>query len=282
MPAKTIVWVLAAVALALGPDAGAQPSGDVNDYVLFATTSIKAKSVTVSDGDVGVNDAGGRLIAPRSFTGPSSVVASDRVRFDKNPTNTVLQQLFANVVEQGGTGAMAFTPPIIADVAGSCGFPAPFPPCAPGLDVDVAPGMTTVLGPGTYGRVRVHGSSLSAGSLVLTGGTYVFCDVKASSNAQVRAQTPTTIDVLGRVTFGPGTFFGPDTGSGLVSSDIRLYAAGPLVKLTRSSSSKARVCVPMGKLKLATGGTHVGVHVAASIRAESVTLAVGSPSGAFL
>jgi hypothetical protein len=281
MSGKTIAWVLGAVALALGTDAGAQPSPNVNDYVLFATTAIKAKSVTVSNGDVGVNDAGGRLVAPRSFTGASSVVASDIVRFDKDPTKTVLQQLFANVVEQGGTGAMSFTTPIIGDVAGACGFPAPFPPCGPGLDVDVAVGTTTVLAPGTYGRVRVHGSSLSAGSLVLTGGTYVFCDVKASSNAQLRVQAPSTIDVLGRVTFGPGTYFGPDTGSGLVSSDIQLYAAGPLVKLTRSSFSKARICAPMGKIKLATGGTHVGVHVGASIRAESVTLDVGSPSGAF-
>jgi hypothetical protein len=274
--------MLGLVALALATEARAQPSSNVNDYVLFATGTIKTKGVTISDGDVGVNDPGGRLIAPRFFTAPNSVVASDRVRFDKNPSNTVLQQLYANVVEQYGPTPTPFTPPIIADVPAACGFPDPFPPCAPGVDVEVAAGTTTVLAPGTYGRVRVHGTSVSSAALVLTGGTYVFCDLKVSRNGQVRVQTASTIDVLGRVTFGPSTFFGPDTGSGLVASDIQLYAAGPLVKLTRDSFSNVHLCAPSAKLRLSQGGTHIGVYVAAFIRTEEVTLDVGSPSGAYL
>ena len=283
MSRSTIASLLGVVALALATDAGAQPSSNVDDYVLFATGTIKTKGVTISDGDVGVNDPGGRLIAPRFFTAPNSVVASDRVRFDRNPSNTVLQQLYANVVEQYGptpTGPVAT--PIIADVAAACGYPDPFPPCAPGVDVDVAVSTTTVLPAGTYGKVRVHGTSASSASLVLTGGTYVFCDLKASRNAQVRVQAPSTIDVIGRVTFGPSTFLGPDGGSGLVASDIHLYSSGPLVKLTRDSFSNARICAPSAKMRLSQGGTHVGVYVAAFIRTEEVTLDVGSPSGAFL
>jgi hypothetical protein len=282
MSRSTIASLLGILALALVTDADAQPSSNLDDYVLFATGTIKTKGVVISDGDVGVNDPGGRLIAPRFFTGPNSVVASDRVRFDKNPSNTVLQQLYANVVEQYGPAPTPFTPPIIADVPLACGYPNPFPPCAVGVDVDVPVGTTTVLPPGSYGRVRVHGTAASSASLVLTGGTYVFCDLKVSRTAQLRVQNPSTIDVVGRVTFGPDTFFGPDTGSGLVASDIQLYAAGHLVKLTRNSFSNVHICAPNSKLRLSQGGTHIGVYVAGFIRTEEVELDVGSPSGAYL
>jgi hypothetical protein len=84
------------------------------------------------------------------------------------------------------------------------------------------------------------------------------------------------------VTFGPDTVFGPDGGSGLVASDIQLYAAGHLVKLTRNSFSNVHICAPNSKMRLSQGGTHIGVYVAGFIRTEEVTLDVGSPSGAYL
>src|SRR5262249_509814 len=160
----------------------------------------------ISDGDVGVNIVGGRLLAPRFFTAPNSVVASDRVRFDKNPSNTVLQQLYANTVEVYGPAPTPFTPPIIPPANPASPFPHPFPPCAVGTTVDVPVGTTTVLAPGVYGRVRVHGSSLSSGTLLLSGGTYTFCDVKVSRNAELRAQAPVTVNVVGKASFGPSSF----------------------------------------------------------------------------
>ena len=273
---------LFAAAMALAAQAAAQPSTNVNDYVLFAVSAIKTKGPTITQGDVGVNTSGGLLLAPRFFTAPNSVVASDRIRFDKNPGSTTLAQLYANVVDQYGPIGTPFTPPIIANVKTACGFPTPFPACTAGVDVDVAVGTTTPLPPGSYGKVRVHGTSVSAGALVLTGGTYTFCDLKVSRNAQLRVQAPSTIDVVGRASFGPSTFFGPDTGSGLAASDIQIHVAGPLMKFTRDSVSEAHVCAPDAKLRMSQGGTHVGVYVAGSIRTEEVTLDVGSPSGAFL
>ena len=269
------------VTAAFATDVGAQPSSNINDYVLFAVSGIKTKGPTISDGDVGVNVVDGRLLAPRSFIGPNSVVASDRVRFDKNPSNTVLQQLFANVVEMGPPGT-PFTPPIIADVKAACGFPDPFPPCASGNDVDVPVGTTATLAPGAYGKVRVHGTQLSHGELQLSGGLYVFCDLKVGRAAEVQVQNPSTIDVAGRVAFGPGSSLGPDSGSGLVASDIQLYVAGKIVKLTRDSFSNARICAPDSKMRLTQGGVHIGVYVAGFIRTEGVTLSLGSPSGAFV
>jgi len=284
MARRTLARSLGVLALAAGlaSNAAAQPSSNLNDYVLFATSTIKTKGPTISDGDVGVNVLGGRLLAPRYFTAPNSVVASDRVRFDKNPMNTVLEKLYANTIEQYGPAATPFTPPIIADVKAACGFPSPFPPCAVGTTVDVPTGTTTVLAPGVYGRVRVHGTSLSAGTLLLSGGTYTFCDVKVSRTAELRAQAPVTVNVVGKAAFGPNTFVGPDTGSGLVAGDIQFYVAGSLVKFTRNSKSNLRICAPDSKMRLSQGGTHVGVYVAGFIRTEEVQLLIGSPSGAFV
>jgi hypothetical protein len=281
MSRRGFASVVVAVSLMVSAHALAQPSANVDDYVLFAGGTLKTKGLTVADGGIGVNDAGGRLICRGALTAPSSMVAADRVRLDKTPGNTVVQQLFANIVEIGGT-ATPFSPPIVADVATACGFPAPFPVCAPGMDVDVPAGTTMNLAPGVYGKVRVHGSLLAAGVLVLNGGSYVVCDVKASRTAQLRVQTPTTLAVVGKVSLGPSAFFGPEAGSGLVASDIRLYANGPIVKLARQSYSEARLCAPSAKLKVSRGGTHIGSYVASYIRTQEVTLALGSPSGAFL
>jgi hypothetical protein len=110
----------------------------------------------------------------------------------------------------------------------------------------------------------------------------VFCDVKVSRNAQLRVQAPSTIDILGKASFGPSSFLGPDGGSGLVASDIDVHVAGRLVKLTRDSFSEAHICAPDSKMRLTQGGTHIGVHVAGYIRTEEVTLAVGSASPAFV
>ena len=282
MTRSMLIYLVGTIALALVTEAVAQPSTNLNDYVLFAGTTIKTKGPTISNGDVGVNAAGGLLLAPRFFTAPNSVVVSDRVRFDKNPGSTVLLQLYANVIEQFGPLGTPFPPPIVANVKTACGYPAPFPACTPGVDVEIAVGMTTPLAPGAYGKVRVHGTSVSAGALVLTGGSYTFCDLKVSRNAQLRVQLASTINVVGKVSFGPSSFFGPDGGSGLVASDIQVYAAGSFVKLTRDSFSEAHVCAPDAKLRMSQGGTHVGVYVANFIRTEEVTLDVGSPSGAFV
>jgi hypothetical protein len=75
----------AVLMLLLAAPARAQPSTNLDDYVLFATTTLKTKGPTISDGDVGVNLFDGRLVAPRFFTAPNSIVAADRVRFDRTP-----------------------------------------------------------------------------------------------------------------------------------------------------------------------------------------------------
>ena len=261
----------ALVGLALVTTVAAQPSADPHDYVLFAGTSIKMKEANILNGHVGVNSFEGRLIAAHTFTAPSSVVAADEVRFDKEPANSVMQQLYANIVELGPEG-MPFATPIVADLAEACDFPSPFPGCDEQSPVGVDPGITVTLHPGTYGTLRMRGTPAAAGVIELTGGTYVFCDLKLSRNAEIHALAPSTIKVVDRASFGPNTSFAPAAGSGLGADDVQLFVAGSLIKFSRGAFSQANVCVPFGKLRIAADGTHVGMHVADSIKTQPVTL----------
>jgi hypothetical protein len=263
----------AVLAVALATTVAAQPSADLHDYVLFAGTLIKMKEANVLNGDVGVNAFEGRLIAAHTFSAPGSVVAADEVRFDKEPANSVMQQLYANVVDLGPQGT-PFATPIVADLAAGCDFPSPFPGCDELSPVGIDPGITVTLHPGTYGTLRMRGTPAAAGIVELTGGNYVFCDVKLSRNAEIRALAPSTIQVVDKASFGPNTVFGPAAGSGLGASDVPLFVAGALVKFSRGSFSQANVCAPGGKLKFAADGTHVGMHVADSIKAQPATLSL--------
>jgi len=262
----------ALVGFALATSVAAQPSADLHDYVLFAGTSIRLKEASIVNGDVGVNALEGRLIAAHTFAAPSSVVAADEVRFDKEPANSVMQQLYANVVDLGPHG-MPFATPIVADLADGCGFPSPFPVCDENSPVAVDPGITVTLNPGTYGTLRMRGTPAAAGVIELTGGTYVFCDLKLTRNAEIHALAPSTIEIVDKASFGPSTSFRPADGSGLGADDVQLFVAGSVVKFSRGSFSQANVCAPSGKLKMATDGMHVGMHVADSIKAQPVTLA---------
>jgi hypothetical protein len=263
----------AILALASATTVAAQPSADLHDYVLFAGSIIKMKDANVLNGHVGVNAFEGRLIASHTFTAPGSVVTADEARFDKEPANSVMQQLYANVVVSGPEG-MPFATPIVADLAAGCDFPSPFPGCDELSPVGVDPGLTVTLHPGTYGTLRMRGTPAAAGVIELTGGEYVFCDVKLSRNAEIHALAPSTIQVVDKASFGPNTVFGPAAGSGLEADDVRLFVAGSLVKFSRGAFSQANVCAPVGKLKMAADGTHVGMHVADSIKAQPVTLSL--------
>jgi len=266
----------AILALALATAVAAQPSADLHDYVLFAGTSIKMKDANILSGDVGVNAIEGRLIAAHTFSAPGSVVAADEVRFDKEPANSVMQQLYANLIDSGPDG-MPFATPIVADLAAGCDFPSPFPGCDEDSPVGVDPGITVTLQPGTYGTVRMRGTPAAAGVIELTGGTYVFCDLKLSRNAEIHALAPSTIQIVDRASFGPNTVFGPAAGSGLEADDVQLFVAGSLVKFSRGAFSQANVCAPLGKLKMASEGMHVGMHVADSIKTQPVTLSLTAP-----
>lgn len=279
---RTTTWI-AVAALALGASqAVAQPSTDLDDYVLFANSGLKTKGLTIpSGGDVGVNRMNARLVAPRFLVAPSSNVASDRVRLSLEPANTPIGQLYANVVERAAVPATAFTVPIIANLPAACGFPAPFPACDGGNDVKVTLGGTTALPPGVYGSVRVTGAQGIAATLELAG-AYTFCDLKVGRGSEVVFTGPTTLNVAGNVILGPDGYLGPELLSGLGASDVQLYVVGPKVRFSRGTDVTAHLCAPTAKLQMTQGGNHEGSFVADLIRTEEVSLMPGSPSGAFL
>src|SRR4030095_13919105 len=93
-----------------------------------------------------------------------------------------------------------------------------FPGCDEFSPVGIDPGITVTLHPGTYGTLRMRGTPAAAGVIELAGGDYVFCDVKLSRNAEIRALAPSTIQVVDKASFGPDTSFGPAAGSGLGAS----------------------------------------------------------------
>src|SRR5262249_46486004 len=148
-----------------------------------------------SEGDVGVNDAGGFLrLGRRTTIADDATVTADTVRIGNGSTIPVL---FANV--SLGSGAKES----VGSVHGAllpiqdpfCSIPAP--DCG-GADVRVERGKTgPQLPPGSYGDVELGQGS----RLFLAGGAYQFCSLRVGRRAalNVLGVGQTTIDVAGDV-----------------------------------------------------------------------------------
>src|SRR5262245_25174115 len=147
------VTALVAIALALHPSAAPAQSRNPEDYVLLATQSISADSLTVTDGDVAVLD--GIFSSSRGLVARASTIAAPMARLD---ASDVCEGLLASSSRGGGPACgapHAFTRPF-SSLAAACGFPAPFLPCDPSRPPVIVPrGATVALLPGVYGDVRV-------------------------------------------------------------------------------------------------------------------------------
>jgi hypothetical protein len=274
----------ALVAISAGP-ATAQPSSNLEDYVIFAERQIKTKGLTVPCGSIGVNQTGGLLRATNALTVAGDCVADSArlvVPFTCN-------QLYANFTYSNppvvGT---TFTPPVIADLEMACGFPDPFPVCNLAAPVTVTAGATTSLAPGAYGNVTVKGyfDTLNQvpvpGVLELQGGTYTFCNLKLGRYAEVRVQAPVTVNVFGVLKMANSNYLGPDTGAPVVASDIELFVNGPRAHYSRNSNVEARLCAPNAKCRITQAGVHFGAAWCDTVKTEVVNFSCASPSGAFV
>jgi hypothetical protein len=259
------------------PLRAAAQSRDLDTYVLFALKELRTKGLTLSSGDVGVNQPEGLLSASSHgvIDAPQSQLVAEIVRMSAR-SRCALQ--FANVYREACGPASAMEPlPIIADPVHACGFPSAFPACStdPRKDQMVADGQRILLPPGTYGNVRV----LGGGKLVLSGGSYVFCSLRAGRNAQVLVQHAATVNVTGLVNLSNTVFFGPDASvvPSISARDIQLFANGSLVHFSGSADVHARLCAPSAVLRLTHGGHVEGTFVAGTIRTERIT--GGLPGG---
>lgn len=278
-----------AIGLAVPGVALAQPSSTLADYALLADTKFITKGLTVGCGDLGVNQPGGKLIAPRYLTVPGRV-ASNTVKLG---TDAAIGELYANLLlGRNPPPATPWTPPLIVpDIQTACGFPVPFPACNLANPVQVDAGTTTVLPPGAYGDVTVKGGFDEfgvplPGVLELGGGTYTFCSVKLGKFAEVRFTAPATVNVVTNLRMQATNRWGSATGAGVTPDEIVVYVAGSKVNYSRSSQVEAQVCAPLAKCRLPKGGSHAGAVYCRFIRTEEITFVcsagAGSPSGAFL
>ncbi len=121
--------------------------------------------------------------------------------------------------------------------------------------------------PGTYGAVVLPGRGAGRGHLVLSGGSYVFCSLRAGRNAEIRATGAAAVAVDGDVELANATFVGPSSGGGTLS----LFANGSRVHFSRQSEVHATLCAPNATLFLTEGAHLSGRFVARRIRAEHVT-----------
>src|SRR5262249_24983298 len=139
--------------------------------------------------------------------------------------------LFSNIPFQTMPGcgpATPFTGPLLADPAGSCGYPpGTFPACDPTAARTIPLSGTLRLGPGTYGNVFIAGRNRHTGGvLVLSGGVYHFCSIRASHGGQLRVEGPAQIYVANELVFNSETFVGPagtDGRPAVAGADIQLF-----------------------------------------------------------
>jgi hypothetical protein len=263
--------------LLAAPLAWSQPSTNLDDYAILAETKLKSKGLTLACGSVGVNQPGGFVKAPRTFSVPGQLVAD----VAKLGPDVVCGELFANLTF-ASKPATPWTPPLFANLASACGFPTPFPVCDLATPITVDAGTTTQLPPGTYGDVRVKGGIdaltllPNPGILELEAGAYTFCDVKLNKFAEVRFTAPATVNVAGNLRMQRSNFWGADDGSGVVPSEITVFVNGPKVHYSRGAQVEATLCAPTAKCRLTKGGSHAGRVYCSFVRTEEIFFNCGS------
>ena len=228
------------IAVLIGPLVGspaprtAEPPRDLADYVLFAFDDFTTKGLDIEGGAIGVND--GRLTANGAIDGPMAALVANEVKLDQA---TQCHQLFANTVLATGPTcgpAMSFATPIIADPVAACDYPAVFPACNSAKPITLNPGDSLTLAPGVYGDLDLMNSGSSSASLTLSGGTYVFCSINGSRHSDIEAANPADVYVTGNIDFGPQSFTRPEQGSGVHSSEFRIFQAGGDVHAPHNST----------------------------------------------
>ncbi|HJQ83519.1 MAG TPA: hypothetical protein VKA21_05550 [Candidatus Binatia bacterium] len=272
-PIATKLALAVAVLATVLPGAALAQSRDLNTYVLFALRELRTKGISVpSGGDIGVNEPNGLLSASShgEIDAPASQVVADVVRASTD-SRCARNGLFSNLVyrEMPGCAPPArVTLPIIANPAQACGFPATFPACG-GRSILVFDGQTQVLSAtnGPFGDVRV----LGGGTLILSGGNYVFCRLRAGRNARIVARGPSTMSVVNDMNVGNGAFVGPDPGAPAVGArDVKFLVNGLSAHFSGSADVHASVCAPNARMRITHGATLQGTFVAQTIRTERI------------
>ena len=278
--------LVALVILAVVPPLAAQPlERDPAHYCIFAQEGVSLKNIEVDGAcDVGVNcakPAANSACGRADFANPTfasgSQLAADEVTF--STSGGVLWQLFTNNpfnsanVTVASPPVQTFATPIVpgscdascnpdpSALEAFCGFPVPFPSCAPGNPVVVPAKQTVVLAPGTYGAITVK----TRGTLVLAAGSYTLCSLTSAQNGVIEGNGA-VLNIP-----GDGVFVGGDDASigqqkcGDVT--VRIQGAGTF-SLGRRSKFAGAVCAPSAVVSLGHSSTLVGQFVGVEVTSD--------------
>jgi len=271
--APLLALLLTAVTIA---PAAAQ-SRDMDSYLLFALEGMRTKGLSVSSGNIGVNDPNGAISSSHgTIDAPQSDVVAGMVRAS---VRSRCRRLYANTVPDampdcqppGDFRALAL--PLMSDVLSECHYPSPFPDqCATASPVIVDLDSQRTLPPGTYGNVVVFSAGSRSGRLVLTGGDYLFCSLRAGRSARILFQGRSTVKIQNEVNLGASAYLGPDPDVSPLPSagDITLYVNGPAVRFSASSEAHAHVYAPNAMLRLTHEATIQGTFLGRLIRTERI------------
>ena len=149
-------------------------------------------------------------------------------------------QVYANTVKTGfdaviRDGTFPVTLPLVDPF---CEIPVPTFTCG-GMPVNLGPGESASLTPGTYGFVRVANGA----TLHLAQGTYTFCDVKMGREANIFADGPVLLQIVGNLRVGTASFFGPVP----PAPPIAVYLLGRKVRVSQNGVAIAQITAPFAK-----------------------------------
>lgn len=292
------IAALATLGVTSGVGGAATLRRDLGSYFIFASKFAHVKNLSIDNAcNIGVNCAapnasskcgelifddvtfadGSQAVGDRTFCTKSGAVLFDLFRNGGGPCNDITLndppiQPFSPTPIIPGTCAPGCLPDV-AKLKQLCGFPDPFPACAPGSDVRAVAGQDCVgapdsvpnnghcdLAPGVYGNLLVQRGA----QLNLVAGEYDACSLKVARNATVLAKG-TTVNIP-----SPGSFrVGGQSKVGLKCGDLTVNEDGTSkVTFGRGVNVAAKVCAPAAELKLGHGNNLIGQFVGDSVTAN--------------
>lgn len=256
-----------------------QTSPGVGNAVLLATNSIQIdQGAKVISGDVIVNNA---TVGP--FLGEAALsldrLVSTPTGYKLAATSVDLDRdamaggdVYFNTLSNQGTIAGAQFTPLALPVFST--LPEVFVRPPGSANVVVPNGGQVTLDEGAYGTLSIGNN----GTVHLTGGGYAFASITIGNNGSLRYAPPTDVVVSGRASFGANTFVGPENGSGLGASAIRIQVDGingsngamtatpPAVHVNQNADLFANLYATAGSIVIDQGVEATGAFLARDIR----------------
>ncbi len=278
--AKKAFFLLAILLTFPGFALDSEANSDISSYSVFATNSVWIRqNATVNSGNIGTIDAtaGPWLSSQSEVTiGLSSYIADwisiygDTIKIKNNAS---VYDVYYNELNNNGTCRGTETTPLALPLSVTLpDFPTPNPGAE---DYDIPIGETLTLPPSSYGEIMVRMNA----TLILTGGTYHFENLDLGDNhSEVMFQAPTDLIINNRLGPGQNAIIGPEAGSGISASDIRIFVNGingntgnlgatpKAAQIGYENAVQANIYAPNGTLLIKQGSVVEGAFIAKDVK----------------